>query len=147
MLEASLEDLQGRFNLNNLVNEDGTPDTTQVNAFVQLLAMLGLEPKWAGYLIDWIDVDIVPAEPRWRRGQRVHGADAARIALPTATSPVRRELLALPGFGRDRYLKLAPYVAALPQGTAHQHLHRLRGRCSMPSSARGTASSAPTRSS
>jgi general secretion pathway protein K len=27
------------------------------------------------------------------------------------------ELLALPGFGRDRYLKLAPYVAALPQGT------------------------------
>ena len=27
------------------------------------------------------------------------------------------ELLALPEFGRDRYLKLAPYVAALPRGT------------------------------
>jgi general secretion pathway protein K len=27
------------------------------------------------------------------------------------------ELLALPGFGRDRYLKLAPYVTALPHGT------------------------------
>jgi general secretion pathway protein K len=27
------------------------------------------------------------------------------------------ELLALPGFGRDRYLKLAPFVTALPWGT------------------------------
>jgi general secretion pathway protein K len=27
------------------------------------------------------------------------------------------ELLALPGFGRDRYVLLAPYVTALPQGT------------------------------
>jgi len=27
------------------------------------------------------------------------------------------ELLALPGFGRDRYLKIAPFVTALPQGT------------------------------
>jgi type II secretory pathway component PulK len=27
------------------------------------------------------------------------------------------ELLALPGFGRDRYLSLAPYIAALPKDT------------------------------
>jgi general secretion pathway protein K len=27
------------------------------------------------------------------------------------------ELLALPGFGRDRYLALAPYIAALPKDT------------------------------
>jgi len=27
------------------------------------------------------------------------------------------ELLALPGFGRDRYLRIAPYIAALPPGT------------------------------
>ena len=30
MLEASLEDLQGRFNLNNLVNTDGTPDPVEL---------------------------------------------------------------------------------------------------------------------
>ncbi|HKF98060.1 MAG TPA: hypothetical protein VKB20_07380, partial [Steroidobacteraceae bacterium] len=33
MLEASLEDMQGRLNLNNLVNKDGTPDPVYVAAF------------------------------------------------------------------------------------------------------------------
>ena len=32
------------------------------------------------------------------------------------TSPT--ELMALPGFGRDRYLAIAPYVTALPTATA-----------------------------
>ena len=38
------------------------------------------------------------------------------------------ELLALPGFGREHdYLKLAPYITALPHGREAQCLHRLRG--------------------
>jgi general secretion pathway protein K len=63
MLTAQLEDLQGRFNLNNLVKQDGTPDPVAVSAFQQLLAAVGLEPKWAGYMVDWIDRDIVPSVP------------------------------------------------------------------------------------
>jgi len=117
MLEASLEDMQGRFNLNNLVKPDGTPDITQVNAFVQLLAMLGLEPKWAGYLIDWIDVDIVPQNPEGAEDS-VYMGQTPPYRTPNRYITSTTELLALPGFGRDRYLKLAPYVAALPQGTA-----------------------------
>jgi general secretion pathway protein K len=116
MLEASLEDMQGRFNLNNLVKKDGTADLTQVNAFVQLLAVVGIEPKWAGYLIDWIDVDIVPqnqdgAEDSVYMGQTPPYRPPNRYITSTT------ELLALPGFGRERYLKLAPYVTALPYGT------------------------------
>src|SRR5882762_396764 len=53
MLEASLEDLSGRFNLNSLVKDDGTPDPDALAAFVHLLQWLDVEPKWAGYLIDW----------------------------------------------------------------------------------------------
>jgi general secretion pathway protein K len=117
MLEASLEDLQGRFNLNNLVKPDGTPDITQVNAFVHLLAMLGLEPKWAGYLIDWIDVDIVPQNPDGAEDS-VYMGQTPPYRTPNRYITSTTELLALPGFGRDRYLKLAPYVAALPQGTS-----------------------------
>jgi general secretion pathway protein K len=117
MLEASLEDMQGRFNLNNLVKRDGTPDITQVNAFVQLLAMLGLEPKWAGYLIDWIDVDIVPQNPDGAEDS-VYMGQTPPYRTPNRYITSTTELLALPGFGRDRYLKLAPYVAALPNGTA-----------------------------
>jgi general secretion pathway protein K len=116
MLEASLEDLQGRFNLNNLVGTDGTPDTVQVAAFTQLLQMLGLEPKWVGYLIDWIDVDIVPQTPDGAEDSVYMGQTPPyRTANRYITSA--SELLALPGFGRDRYVKLAPYVTALPQGT------------------------------
>ena len=116
MLEASLEDMQGRFNLNNLVKKDGTPDLTQVNAFVQLLALVGLEPKWAGYLIDWIDVDIVPQNPDGAEDS-VYMGQTPPYRTPNRYITSTTELLALPGFGRDRYLKIAPYVAALPYGT------------------------------
>ena len=116
MLEASLEDLQGRFNLNNLVGPDGAPDKIQVAAFTQLLALLGLESKWAGYLIDWIDADIVPQNPDGAEDSVYMGQTPPyRTANRYITSAT--ELLALPGFGRDRYLKLAPHVTALPQGT------------------------------
>jgi general secretion pathway protein K len=115
MLEASLEDLQGRFNLNNLVQQNGTPDPGYVAAFTNLLALVGLEPKWTGLLIDWIDYDIVPqntdgAEDSVYMGQTPPYRTANRYITSAS------ELLALPGFGRDRYLALAPYVTALPFG-------------------------------
>lgn len=119
MLEAQLEDLQGRFNLNNLVNEDGTPDATQVQAFQQLLAMLGLEPKWAGYMVDWIDRDIVPSIPDGAEDSVYMGQNPP-YRTPNRYITSASELMALPGFGRDRYLRLAPYVTALPWG---QHLN------------------------
>jgi general secretion pathway protein K len=119
MLEAQLEDLQGRFNLNNLVNEDGTPDATQVQAFQQLLAMLGLEPKWAGYMVDWIDRDIVPSIPDGAEDSVYMGQNPP-YRTPNRYITSASELMALPGFGRDRYLQLAPYVTALPWG---QHLN------------------------
>jgi general secretion pathway protein K len=117
MLEASLEDMQGRFNLNNLVKSDGTPDITQVNAFVSLLQLVGLEPKWAGYLIDWIDVDIVPQNPDGAEDS-VYMGQTPPYRTPNRYITSTSELLALPGFGRDRYVKIAPYVAALPYGTS-----------------------------
>jgi len=115
MLEASLEDLQGRFNLNNLVKNDTTVDPVQLQAFMHLLAMAGVETKWAGYIVDWIDGDISPSVPDGAKdsvymGQTPPYRTANRYITSTS------ELLALPGFGRDRYLRLAPYVAALPYG-------------------------------
>ena len=67
-------------------------------------------------MVDWIDTDIVPqsidgAEDSVYMGQ----APPYRTANRYITSA--SELLALPGFGRDRYLALAPYVTALPYKT------------------------------
>jgi general secretion pathway protein K len=116
MLQASLEDLQGRFNLNNLVNTDGTTDPVEVAAFTQLLEVLGLETKWAGYLVDWIDRDIVPSIPEGAEDSVYMGQTPPyRAANRYITSTT--ELLALPGFGHDRYQTLAPFVTALPWNT------------------------------
>jgi general secretion pathway protein K len=116
MLEASLEDLQGRFNLNNLVKSDGTPDVAMVAAFNQLLALLGLEEKWTGYIIDWIDMDGTPSIPEGAEDS-VYMGQTLPYRTPNRYITSASELLALPAFGRDRYLKLAPYVTALPYGT------------------------------
>jgi len=115
MLSAQLEDLQGRFNLNSLVRQDGTPDPVAVGAFQQLLAMLGLEPKWAGYMADWIDRDIVPSIPDGAEDS-VYMGQTPPYRTPNRYITSASELLALPGFGRDRYVALAPYVTALPYG-------------------------------
>lgn len=115
-VEGRLEDMQGRFNLNNLVKSDGTKNEATFAVFQRLLARLQLEPKWASLLVDWIDSDNV-----------ADGIDGAEDGFYTGLSPPYRppnrpitstsELLALPGFGPDRYQRLAPFVAALPVGT------------------------------
>jgi general secretion pathway protein K len=119
MLEAVVEDAQGRFNLNSLVKDDPTrpgfqiPDPESVAAFQQLLHLLQMEPKWADLVVDWIDSGIDPmlagAEDSVYMGQNP--------PYRTANLPITSvsELLALPGFGRDNYVRLAPFVTALPR--------------------------------
>jgi general secretion pathway protein K len=113
MLTASLEDLSGRFNLNSLVNADGTVNQTAFAAFQQLLSYLEIEPKWAGYLVDWIDQDMVPQNPDGAEDS-VYMGQSPPYRTPNMYITSASELLALPGFGHDRYKKLAPYVVALP---------------------------------
>jgi general secretion pathway protein K len=113
MLTASLEDLSGRFNLNSLVNSDGTVNQTNFAAFQQLLTYLDIEPKWAGYMVDWIDPDIVPQNPDGAEDS-VYMGQVPPYRTPNMYITSASEILALPGFGHDRYAKLAPYIVALP---------------------------------
>jgi general secretion pathway protein K len=114
-LYAFLEDMQGRFNLNNLVKPDGGTDTDAVDQFANLLQLRGLEPKWAALIADWIDGDEVanPAEGA-EDATYLSQVPPYRTANRQITSA--SELLALPGFGRDRYLAIMDYVTALPTG-------------------------------
>jgi general secretion pathway protein K len=122
-LQGALEDMQGRFNLNNLAhvvqgkNGQPTQDPVPLEQFQRLLVSVGLEPKWAGIARDWIDADNQPGEP-----------DGAEDSVYTSQTPPYRtgnwpmtspsELMNMPGFGADRYRKIAPYVTALPLATA-----------------------------
>jgi len=116
VIAGRLEDLQGRFNLNNLVGPNGREDPIAVAQFERLLALAGLDAALAGAVVDWIDPDI---ELRFPDG----GEDAAyadtnpqyRTANGLLTSP--SELMAINGFDRTAYRALAPYVTALPPGT------------------------------
>jgi general secretion pathway protein K len=119
MLQGSLEDMQGRFNLNSLghVMPNGQPDPVPLAQFERLLASLQLETKWAQIARDWIDQDQIASIP-----------DGAEDAVYTSQTPPylagnwpmtsATELMAMPEFGIERYLKLAPYVTALPNANS-----------------------------
>jgi general secretion pathway protein K len=88
-----------------------------VAVFENLLTILGLEPTWAPMMADWIDSDTVPNNPNGAEDSvylsQMPPYRAANMFITTAS-----EILALPGFGRDRYLRLEPFITALPQGTS-----------------------------
>jgi general secretion pathway protein K len=115
-ITGRLEDLQSRFNLNNLIAPDGSEDELARGQFERLLAELGLDPSLAGGVIDWLDPN---TEARFPNG----GEDATyatldppyRTANVMITSP--SELMAVAGFDQEAYATLAPYVTALPSGT------------------------------
>ena len=114
-MQGALEDMQGRFNLNTLarLGPDGKEDPRPLEQFQRLLVSVGVEAKWAGLARDWIDQDDVVGNP-----------DGAEDAVYTSQTPPYRtgnwpmmspsELMNLPGFGAERYRKIAPYVTALP---------------------------------
>jgi general secretion pathway protein K len=122
-MQGQLDDMQGLFNLNNLARvvagaatAQPTQDPQPLEQFQRLLVLVGLEPKWAAIARDWIDPDDIPGTP-----------DGAEDQVYTSQMPPYRtgnwpmmsptELMNLPGFGADRYRKIAPYVTALPSST------------------------------
>jgi general secretion pathway protein K len=115
-VEGRLEDMQGRFNINNLVNTDGTTNPEAVKQLERLFAMLEIEPAWASALADWVDSDTQPGFPDGAEDSVYTGQNPPHL---TANMPVTRvsELMVLPGFGVERYQRVRPYLSALPVGT------------------------------
>jgi general secretion pathway protein K len=128
-LEARLEDLQGRFNLNNLTTSEGTVNEEAVEVFRRLLVYAGVEPDWAPAVADWIDIDTQP-QPG---GAEDSSYSAAIPGYRTANRAITSisELLALREFGAERYARSSrrmwpPCRVALPSICARRAV-----RCSM----------------
>ena len=120
-IAAQLEDMAGRFNLNSVVKFDPNTkafigDEHQTAVFRKLLASLDIDLRYADLLVDWIDTDIAPSG-------NAGGEDTLYLTQVPPYRPPNTfithasELLALPGFGRENYQKIAPYVTALPYDT------------------------------
>lgn len=113
---GQLEDLQGRFNLNNLVTPDGQEDPVMLAQFERLLATLQIDPLLAGNVVDWLDPDAETRFPYGGEDEAYAGSDPQyRTANTIITSP--SELMAIAGFDGETFAALAPYVTALPAGT------------------------------
>jgi general secretion pathway protein K len=116
--QGQVEDMQGRFNLNNLVKLDGdrhVVDKAELERFTRLLENLEIEEKWAGIIADWIDSD---GDAGFPSGAEDPIYTSLTPPYRTANTPITRasELLAISEFGLDRYRKLEPFVTALPLG-------------------------------
>ena len=110
-------DLQGRFNVNNLVDGDGEVDDLYLEQFQRLLIALELDPRFAGIAADWIDPNREASFP-----------DGAEDGIYTSLTPPYRpanqalvnasELAALEGMDRETFKRLEPHITALPGRTA-----------------------------
>jgi general secretion pathway protein K len=113
---GSIVDLQGRFNINNLVDQAGEVDEASLEQFRRLLRVLELDQRLAGMTVDWLDANRDAAFP-----------DGAEDPIYTALAPPYRtanqtlvsisELAAIDGMDKESFDILAPHVAALPGRT------------------------------
>lgn len=113
---GSIEDLQGRFNINNLVDQEGRTVEESVEQFQRLLNALGLDPRFAGIAADWIDSDVDASFPDGAEDAIYSGMlPPYRTANQTLSSV--SELAAIEGMDRTTFRILEPHIAALPGRT------------------------------
>ncbi|TAN64919.1 MAG: general secretion pathway protein GspK [Methylobacter sp.] len=107
-MQARLSDLQGRFNLNNLLVEE-KPSDLDVQRFKRLLIELKIKPTVVDAILDWIDAD---SEIRYPDGaedetyfqQKTPYRSANRLFADVS------ELLLIHGISQQDYNKLKPYI-------------------------------------
>ena len=106
-VQAQVEDLQGRFNLNSVVSWDQqnntfVPDQHQLSIFRTLLQDLDIDPAYADLLVDWIDPDIAPSSNSGGGGEdTLYLSQTPSYRPPNTFITHSSELLALPRFGRE----------------------------------------------
>jgi len=114
-MSGKIEDLQARFNLNNLVF-DGKPQKLYVERFKRLLRNLALNEDLAAVIVDWIDFNQTTGFSGAEDNEYLNLTPAYR----TANQPMAdiSELLLVKGVDFKIYEKLLPYVCVLKSNTA-----------------------------
>lgn len=112
-LTGVMDDLDGRFNLNNLFI-GGKRQEEQIRIFRRLLTVLGLNPDLAEVAIDWIDLDSYPGRGGAEDTEYARNDPPYRAANQPFTHPT--ELRLLYGVDQDVYDRLRPFIATLPTG-------------------------------
>lgn len=126
-LEYQIEDLQGRYNLNNLANPDGKYLLEQKNIFFNLLEQLEVgefdaREQLYGALVDWLDEN----DARFPNGG-VESGDYRVKDTPYNAADQKLtslgELRYVEGFTQEIINALAPYVTVLPVDNARININ------------------------
>jgi len=116
-IQGRIEDLNGRFNLNNLINATGESDPDAIESFRRLLTALELDVRLADRMADWIDRDLEPNFPDGAEDSAYLSRQPPFRAANRPITSVSEIMLVYPELGRSGYEQLRPYVAALPRGS------------------------------
>ncbi len=112
-ISASLSDLDGRFNVNNLLNLDGGTNTLALERFRRLLVVLRLNPVIADQLLDWVDSD-TSAQPQGAEDEVYRNRPIPALTANRLISHVS-ELRVLPAVDTDTWQQLEKFIQASPQ--------------------------------
>ena len=110
---GQLSDLQGRFNLNNLLTPEGNIDEVQLQILSRLLAQLELPESIAQAVSDWLDDDQQMRFPDGAEDSDYLIATPPYLAANRALTDAS-ELRLIKGIDAVIYQKLLPFICALP---------------------------------
>jgi len=116
VIQGKVKDLQGRFNINNLLKA-GNPDAVNIETLRNLFIEKDIPVDLTDAIVDWIDKDLDPiATAGAEDGEYLNSAKPYRAANNLMASA--SELVLVKGFDYKKYKKIEPYITALPVSTA-----------------------------
>jgi general secretion pathway protein K len=115
-LELEIIDLQGRFNVNNLLNENGLADARHRQAFNRLLHHVEAPGQLSDQLVDWLDEDHRISEGGAEKQQYLKQT-AAYLPANQLLSDVS-ELRLLLDMDSEIFAEIQPLLSTLPVITA-----------------------------
>ena len=109
-VSLSIQDESARFNLNKMVNQDGTLKKKYYEAFLRMLEYLKLDAEVADRIADWIDSNELETAP---------GSEMQSRNLPLVSI---EEVSQIPGIDAATYAKLKPYITIHGNGSININL-------------------------
>lgn len=113
VVSGQIMDESGKFNLNTLTNEDGTPNIEAQAYFERLLKRVGLTPGLSQAVIDWQDADDLTVGAMGAENNYYSGLAQGYLAA-NGQFHSSEELKQVRGFEAGNFDLIAPYVTAIP---------------------------------
>ena len=110
-------DMEGRFNVNNIITPHGKVHEPARDQYKRLLLVLDLDVTLVDALIDWLDSNVSTRFPDGAEDDTYLLKDQPYRAANRRMSDIS-ELQLVHGYDREIFKKLEPYVIALPEATS-----------------------------